>query len=78
MSQVRLENIRPSDIEEGREKETLALIWAIILHYQSELKGNYTLHDESHNSRNCFISFFIDAVSVWEDQRQYMYNVYTL
>jgi len=78
MSQVRLENIRPNDIEEGREKETLALIWAIILHYQSELKGNYTLHDESHNSRNCCILFFIDAVSVWEDQRQYMYNVYTL
>ena len=45
MVQVRLENIRPSDIEEGKEKETLALIWAIILHYQSELKRNYALDD---------------------------------
>jgi len=46
MAQVRLENIRPSDIVEGREKETLALIWAIILHYQSELKWNYTLQHQ--------------------------------
>ena len=34
--QVRLENIHASEIQEGNEKQTLALIWAIILGYQSE------------------------------------------
>lgn len=36
LMQVRLENIHPYDIQQGKEKETLALIWAIILRYQSE------------------------------------------
>ena len=34
--QVRLENIHVREIQQGNEKETLALIWAIILRYQSE------------------------------------------
>ena len=34
--QVRLENIHANEIHQGNEKETLALIWAIILRYQSE------------------------------------------
>ena len=34
--QVRLENIHANEIQQGNEKETLALIWAIILRYQSE------------------------------------------
>jgi len=42
---VRLENIGPNDIEEGREKETLAHIWAIILHYQSELITHYSINE---------------------------------
>jgi len=84
MSQVRLENIRRNDIEEGREKETLALIWAIILHYQSELKWNYALHDavgyynESHNSRNCCISC-VDAVfGMGGSETQHVYTLYIL
>ena len=30
LAQVKLENIRPIDIEQGKEKETLALTWALM------------------------------------------------